>query len=290
MIEKLSRSYSVNKLCGVFSVHRSSYKYWCHRSKVLPAEQIKLQALVREVHEASNGSAGARTIAQMVSNRQPVPLTRYRATKIMKLLGLVSCQSPKHRYKRAAQEHIEIPNHLGRQFAVTKPNQVWVGDVTYVWSGNRWMYLAVVIDLFARKPIGWAMSLSPDSQLTGKALKMAFESRGKPVDVMFHSDQGTHYTSRYYRQLLWRYQIKQSLSRRGNCWDNAPMERFFRSLKTEWVPLSGYRSFAEAQQEIIRYIIGYYSQLRPHQYNGGLTPNESERLYWENSKAVANFS
>ncbi|WP_157935217.1 DDE-type integrase/transposase/recombinase, partial [Vibrio breoganii] len=104
-------------------------------------------------------------------------------------------------------------------FAVTAPNQVWVGDVTYVWAGNRWSYLAVVIDLFARKPIGWAMSFSPDSQLTGKALKMAYESRGKPSNVLFHSDQGSHYTSGKYRQVLWRYQIKQSLSRRGNCWD-----------------------------------------------------------------------
>jgi putative transposase len=273
----------------VFSVHRSSYRYWRKRSKQLSPEQVKLQAMVREAHEASNGSAGARTIADIVTNTKGVSLSRYCATKMMKVLGLVSCQSPKHRYKRATQEHVEIPNHLGRQFAVIEPNQVWVGDVTYVWAGNRWMYLAVVIDLFARKPIGWAMSLSPDSKLTGKALTMAFESRGKPNNVMFHSDQGSHYTSRYYRQLLWRYQIKQSLSRRGNCWDNAPMERFFRSLKTEWVPVTGYRSVAEAQQEIIRYIIGYYSQLRPHQYNGGLTPNESERLYWENSKTVANF-
>jgi putative transposase len=146
------------------------------------------------------------------------------------------------------------------------------------------MYLAVVIDLFARKPIGWAISVSLDSKLTGKALSMAFESRGKPKGVMFHSDQGSHYTSRSYRQLLWRYQIKQSLSRRGNCWDNSPMERFFRSLKTEWIPVSGYRSFSEARKHITRYITGYYSQLRPHQYNGGLTPNESERLYWETLK------
>lgn len=119
---------------------------------------------------------------------------------------------------------------------------------------------------------------------------MAFESRGKPKGVMFHSDQGSHYTSRFYRQLLWRYQIKQSLSRRGNCWDNSPMERFFRSLKTEWIPVSGYRNFSEAKENITRYITGYYSQLRPHQYNGGLTPNEPERLYWENSKTVAKFS
>lgn len=242
--------------------------------------------MVNEVHAASNDSAGARTIADMVTN-QGTDLSRYRATKLMKELGLVSCQLPKHRYRKSSQEHIEIPNHLGRQFAVTAPNEVWVGDVTYVWTGNRWIYLAVVMDLFARKTIGWAMSLSPDSRLTGKALSMPYESRGKPCGVMFHSDQGAHYTSRKYRQLLWRFQIKQSLSRRGNCWDNAPMERFFRS---EWIPTVGYRSFAEAQQEIIRYIIGYYSQLRPHQYNGGLTPNESERLYWRNSKVVTNFA
>jgi putative transposase len=107
------------------------------------------------------------------------------------------------------------------------------------------MYLPVVIDLFARKPIGWAMSVSPDSKFTGKALFMAFESRGKPKGVMFHSDQGSHYTSRSYRQLLWCYQIKPSLSQRGNCWDNSPMERFFRSLKTKWVPVSVYRCLAK---------------------------------------------
>ncbi len=273
----------------MFSIHRSSYKYWRTRPTDINADKVKLRSLVSEVHTASNGSAGARTVAYMVT-QQGVSLSRYRATKLMKELGLVSCQMPKHKYRKATQEHIEIPNYLGRQFAVTAPNKVWVGDVTYVWAGNRWMYLAVVMDLFARKVIGWAMSLSPDSRLTGKALSMAYEVRGKAEGVMFHSDQGSHYTSRKYRQLLWRYQIKQSLSRRGNCWDNSPMERFFRSLKTEWIPTTGYCRFAEAQQEIIRYIIGYYCQLRPHQYNGGLTPNESERLFWLNSKIVANFS
>lgn len=125
---------------------------------------------------------------------QNVPMSSYRASKLMKLLGLVSCQMSKHKYKRAPQEHIEILNYLDRQFAVAAPNQVWAGDVTYIWAGSRWMYLAVVIDLFARKPIGWAMSLSSDSKLTGKALTVAFEFRGKPKDVMFHSDQGNHYS------------------------------------------------------------------------------------------------
>ncbi|WP_249541441.1 DDE-type integrase/transposase/recombinase, partial [Escherichia coli] len=140
-----------------------------------------------------------------------------------------------------------------------------------------------------RKPVGWAMSFSPDSRLTMKALEMAWETRGKPGGVMFHSDQGSHYTSRQFRQLLWRYQIRQSMSRRGNCWDNSPMERFFRSLKNEWMPVVGYVSFSEAAHAITDYIVGYYSALRPHEYNGGLPPNESENRYWKNSNSVASF-
>ena len=155
---------------------------------------------------------------------------------------------------------------------------------------QRWAYLAVVLDLFARKPIGWALSLSPDSELTGKALTMAYESRGKPTGVMFHSDQGCHYTSLKFRRLLWRYRLKQSMSRRGNCWDNSPMERFFRSLKTEWVPTSGYRSFAEAKQSITDYILGYYTALRPHSHNGNLVPNVAEEQYWINYRIVASFT
>lgn len=108
----------------MFRVHRSSYQYWRQRSKTPSAEQTRLRALVREAHESSLGSAGARTIADIVSKSKQVPLTRYRATKLMKILGLVSCQTPKHRYKKVTQEHVEIPNHLGRQFAVTEPDQV----------------------------------------------------------------------------------------------------------------------------------------------------------------------
>lgn len=234
---------------------------------------------VRKAHRESNGSAGARTIADIVTT-QGTPLSRYRAGRLMKQLDLVSCQLPKHSYKRANQEHITVPNVLDRQFEVSVPNKVWCGDVTYIWTGLRWAYLAVVIDLFARKPIGWAMSLSPDSDLTCRALAMAFEMRGKPKGVLFHSDQGSHYTSKQYRQRLWRFQIRQSMSRRGNCWDNAPMERFFRSLKTEWVPVSGYKSFAEAEQSIVSYLTGYYSEIRPHKNNGGKSPNATEKMFW----------
>ncbi len=208
----------------------------------------------------------------------------------MEKLGLVSCQVPGHSYKKTGDEHVEIQNYLDREFDVVAPNRVWCGDVTYIWTGARWAYLAVVVDLYARKPIGWAMSLSPDSELTVNALRMAYESRGRPQNVMFHSDQGSHYTSRKYRHMLWKCQIKQSMSRRGNCWDNSPMERFFRSLKTEWVPTYGYGSFAQAQQHIVKYLIGYYSQLRPHQHNDGMSPNRAEENYWINYKPVASIT
>jgi len=248
-----------------------------------------LYGQVKEVHRQSNGSAGARTIAIMATDNG-FPLSRYRASNIMKKLNLVSCQLPQHAYKKATKEHVAIPNILDRQFAVIEPNQLWCGDVTYIWTGNRWAYLAVVMDLFARKPVGWAMSHSPDSNLTCQALTMAFESRGRPKEVMYHSDQGSHYTSRQFRQLVWRYRLTQSMSRRGNCWDNSPMERFFRSLKTEWIPTTGYCSFSEAKHGINDYIIGYYSEFRPHSYNGGLTPNESEYRYRKYYKPVAKMT
>ena len=116
-----------------------------------------------------------------------------------------------------------------------------------------------MIDLYARRIVGWACSKSPDSELTKKALAMAYYARGQPEKLMFHSDQDCHYTSKAFRQLLWQYQIKQSMSRRGNCWDNAPMERCFRSLKTEWMPKYGYDTYEAAQTDILDYI-RYYNQ------------------------------
>lgn len=163
IIKKLKQSHSIKTLCEVFNVHRSSYNYWRKRPVSIDTETVKLRSLVSEAHAASNGSAGTRTITDIVTNLG-TNLSRYRATKLMRTLGLVSCQLPKHKYRRASQVHVEISNHLSRQFAVTEPNKAWVGYVTYIWIGNRWMYLAVVIYLFARKAIGWAMSLSPDSR------------------------------------------------------------------------------------------------------------------------------
>ena len=123
--------------------------------------------------------------------------------------------------------------------------------MTYIWTGSGWLYLAVVLDLYARRVVGWAMSRSPDSELTKQALAVAYEARGCPDGVLFHSDQGCHYSSQAFRERLKEYGMIQSMSRRGNCWDNAPMERFFGSLKSEWIPERGYRSYQEAQSDIL---------------------------------------
>jgi putative transposase len=179
--------------------------------------------------------------------------------------GVTSKQSRKHRYKMAEGESRIALNLLDR------------GDVTYLWAGTQWLYLAVVMDRYARRVIGWAMSMSPDSRLTTPALRMAYEARNKPKEVMFHSDQGCHYTSLAFRQTLWRYHIKQSMSRRGNCWDNAPTERFFRSLKSEWIPSYGYQHIQAATADVLRYVSHYYNPVQLHSYNGYKTPAAMER-------------
>lgn len=159
MIKRLKENYPVQFLCQAFDVHRSSYKYWLARSRTIKPEQVKEHALVKSIFKESHGSAGARTIASIATQRG-YPLSRYRASRLMKACQLTSCQQPKHAYKRANQEHVALPNHLARQFNVTQSNQVWCGDVTVIWTGKRWSYLAVVMDLFSRKPIGWAMAIS----------------------------------------------------------------------------------------------------------------------------------
>ncbi|EKS1207454.1 IS3 family transposase [Escherichia coli] len=286
---RLSDSHTVVSLCSALEIHRSSYRYWRKRRDTVNPARVRLCSEIRRAWNQSRGYAGARTLAEMLT-QNGVPMSRYRAGRLMKYLNLSSCQPGKHQYKNARQEHTSLPNLLERQFAVPEPDRVWCGDITYLWAGNRWCYLAVVMDLFARRVIGWSLSAHADTALISSALRMAYETRGQPRDVVFHSDQGSQYTGLKYQQLLWRCRINQSVSRRGNCWDNSPMERFFRSLKTEWVPTNGYAGKDEARQQINDYILNYYNSVRPHHYNGGLTPEESENRYHFYCKTVANIT
>lgn len=275
MIRQLQESYTLIILCTVLEVNRSSFKYWDKHTSAIKPEEIKLAAKVKAAHTLSEGSAGARTLATMVSS-EDAAVSRYRAAKAMKQLDIRSCQPPKPNYKPAKKAHLDIKNHLAREFSPVRPNQVWCGDVTYLWVGTHWLYLAAVLDLYSRKIVGFALSDSPDSALTARALNNAFENRGRPKNLMFHSDQGCHYTSKAFRQQIWRHQIKQSMSRRGNCWDNAPMERFFRSLKTENMPKNGYSDDFTARKKVRDYIHLYYNSVRPHTHNIGLAPVAKE--------------
>ncbi|WDM04089.1 IS3-like element IS222 family transposase [Pseudomonas aeruginosa] len=275
LIDQLSEQESVEVVCSAFDVARSCYYVHRLRRRRVDARRVALRSQVNQLFSQSRGSAGSRSILGML-REEGVTIGRFRVRRLMRELGLVSKQPGSHAYKQAKVERPDIPNRLNREFATEHPNQVWCGDITYVWAQGRWHYLAAVLDLHTRRVIGWAFSAKPDAELVIKALDMAYEQRGKPQQVLFHSDQGSQYASRLFRQRLWRYRMQQSMSRRGNCWDNSPMERLFRSLKSEWVPSTGYLTAQEAQRDISHYLMHRYNWIRPHQFNDGLPPAVAE--------------
>ncbi|WP_152991962.1 IS3 family transposase [Pseudomonas aeruginosa] len=275
LIDQLSEQESVEVVCSAFDVARSCYYVHRLRRRRVDARRVALRNQVNQLFSQSRGSAGSRSILGML-REEGVTIGRFRVRRLMRELGLVSKQPGSHAYKQATVERPDIPNRLNREFATEHPNQVWCGDITYVWAQGRWHYLAAVLDLHTRRVIGWAFSAKPDAELVIKALDMAYEQRGKPQQVLFHSDQGSQYASRLFRQRLWRYRMQQSMSRRGNCWDNSAMERLFRSLKSEWVPSTGYLTAQEAQRDISHYLMHRYNWIRPHQFNDGLPPAVAE--------------
>lgn len=283
MISKLAEQdtrLSKQKLCDLFGVARSSY-YYGIKTKPIDIERVKLKALIHQIFNDSKQSAGTRTIIAILANEYDIKLTRYLVTKFMKQMSLISRQLKSHKYKQCDEEHRTHDNILDRAFAPLTPNQVWTGDVTYIRIKGGFCYLAVVLDLYARRIVGFSVSDSPDSVLTTRALQMAYYSRLKPSGVLFHSDQGTHYTSKQFAETVAGCDgMMQSMSRKANCWDNAPTERFFRSFKTEWMPKGGYEDMAEASRAISDYIWGYYQSVRPHSFNDYLPPAEKEKRYF----------
>ena len=178
---------------------RSTYQYHRRRLGKERPEERQWQQKVIEIYNASRCSAGSRTISGMLKQRGE-SVGRYKARSLMKTLNLVSQQQQTHRDRIANEASVVAANHLAGQFTVERLNQVWCGDVTDVWTGATWLYLAVVLDVHKRRVVGWTCSGSPDSELSAKALQMVYETRGRPHGVMFHSDQGCHYTSKRFRQ------------------------------------------------------------------------------------------
>lgn len=260
----------------MFEVNRSSYYAWRQRQEKTNPEREALKVALIKYHKASRGSAGARTLSKDLKG-DGHQVGRHMARSLMKEAGITSRQRRPHQYKSSGTESLVAENELDREFYVADINKVWCADITYIQLGKRWLYFSVVLDLFARRVVGWSYSLVADATMASASLRMAVEVRGKPKGVLLHSDQGCQYTSHKFRDELTTHGLKQSMSRKGQCWDNAPMERFFGSLKSEWVPEGGYRSEHEAQTDINRYV-ARYNNVRRHSYNGYHSPAAAEQM------------
>ena len=170
------------------------------------------------------------------------------------------------------------PNLLDQNFVADRPNQVWLADITYVPTAEGWLYLAVILDLFTRKVVGWAMRDHMHAELTIAALTMAIQRRRPRAGLIHHSDRGSQYAAGAYREVLRAATITQSMSRKGNCWDNAPMESFFGTLKTELVHQREYLDRDAARRDLFAYIEGYYNRQRIHSAIGYITPDQAEAM------------
>ncbi len=190
----------------------------------------------------------------------------------MKRLKLVAKRPKQHRYPPGGKASVIAPNYLNRQFNPERLNTLWSGDITYIRTQQGWLYLAVIMDLCSRKVISWAFSDKPKSELTTRALRLAVNKRQPNDNVIFHSDQGVQYTSEAFQHSLKEHGLISSMSRRGNCLDNAVTERFFRSLKSERVNYRRYQTRREAMADIIDYIEPFYNQKRRHYKLGNISP------------------
>ena len=273
-------------VCAAFDVPLSSYYDYKKRDNEIDVERLTLRSVIKQLFRSTRNAAGSRTLVEMMRELGH-SIGRFKVRRLMKEAALVSKQPGSHSYKVVDVERLDIPNHLDREFEVEAPNKVWCGDITYIWADNRWHYLAVVIDLYRRRVIGWAISDRPDAELAVKALEMAYDLRGKPQEVMFHSDQGCQYTSRLFRQRLWRYRMKQSMSRRGNCWDNAPMESFG-ALKTESLHRYRFATREQARQVVFEYIEVFDNCIWRHAKIGNQIPADfANQLYAGKKQSAA---
>jgi len=226
-----------------------------------------LHQLVRKIHGCSRG----------------------RVHRLMKQAKIQSCRKKAYRCTTNSKHDNPIAqNLLMRNFACSEPNRIWVGDITYVPTGEGWLYVAIVKDLCTKKVVGYAFSKRIDSALTIAALKMAIRRQKPPAGCIFHSDRGVQYTSKAFRKVIAKHEIVQSMSRKGDPYDNAVAENFFSCLKCECVHLNHFLSRSSAQNEIFRYIEGFYNSIRPHSGIGWLAPNAFESSFFINQFAFSN--
>lgn len=271
--------YPVTVLCKVMEVSRSgfyNYLYRLNTQKPADPRESALNTRIKDIFKESKASYGSRRTLKKLQSEGYL-LGRYRVRSLMKKLGLRP-RRPR-RFKVTTNSKHSFPvarNLLDRKFNVNMPDKIWACDITYVWTSQSWLYLAVVMDLFSRQIVGWAADKHMKSELTLDALAMAYWRR-KPLEgLLHHSDRGTQYACTDYQNRLRQYKMTPSMSRKGDCWDNAPVERFFGSLKTERLESYRFATRKDAQIEILDYIT-YYNFVRLHSTLGYQSPMQYEK-------------
>jgi len=277
-------SFPVAALCDALEVSASGYYAWLDRPPSPRAQRHdQIQAAVQQLHTESHGIYGSHKIARELEERPELESAcRNTVAKAMRELGLKSRISRAFTPTTTQADPTKqpAPNQLAQDFTATAPNRKWVTDITYLPTAEGWVYLAVVLDLFSRKVVGWALSNSLATELVSAALRQAVETR-RPTGqhLLHHSDRGCQYTSDAYQQTLRTLGIQCSMSRRACCYDNAVMERFFWSLKHEWTNHERFHNLEEARLSVFQYIETFYNSQRLHQTLGYLSPNQFEAVH-----------
>jgi transposase InsO family protein len=271
---------SIKKMCTVFGVARSGYYAWLKKAPGKRAQaNADLDKKILRLFNHHKERYGAPRLRDDLQEEGEL-VSKNRVARRMKALGIKA--KGKKKFKATTDSKHDLPvsaNLLNRDFTATKPNEKWCGDISYVWTEEGWLYLATVIDLYSRKVIGWSLQSTMTKQLVCDALMMALWRRGFPRDVLFHSDRGSQYCSHDYQNMLKHYGLTCSMSRKGNCWDNAVAESFFHTLKTELIHHERYTTRESAKQSIFQYIEVYYNKLRRHSTLGSLSPENFENQF-----------
>ena len=275
-------------MCQVLGVSRNGYYSYQQRQANKPDDPEHQEMLywVKRVAESSDDSYGSRRMKEALG-ALGYPVSRDKARKLM-IEAKVEVRRKK-RFKATTNSNHKHPvfdNLLNREFNVAQKNQVYVSDITYIWTQEGWLYLAVVIELYSRKVVGWSMSSRMKAQMVCDALRMAIWQRRPDAGLIHHSDRGVQYASHEFRRLLDANDFKGSMSRKGDCWDNAVAESFFGSLKQERVQWRNYQTRYEAQQDILDYISMFYNSQRLHSYLDYKSPNQYEKDNAEFKKAA----
>ena len=279
--------FPVQVMCELLGVSRGGYYAWAGRAEsARAADDRALATEIRAAHEASRGRYGSpRVHAELRARGRRIG--RKRVARLMRGMGLAARRRRRFRRTTDSRHAFPIaPNLLERNFTAEAPDRVWLADLTYIWTTQGWLYLAAVLDLYTRRVVGWAMADHLRHELTLAALDMAIVRQRPAPGLVHHADRGVQYAAHGYRARLRRHGMVCSMSRKGDCWDNAPMESFFATLKGELVEAAEYDTRDEARADLFQYIEGFYNRRRLHSGLGYLTPEQKAAAFQSAASAA----